>query len=183
MPVLTTFIFVDPAGIEPALVQCECTVIPLNYGPVVISERIYYRRWSVQLPVIRACAAHNCQIYKRTQNKKDGKIYQSICCKVRLCGDSPEINNVSNDPHNSHEPCLPCKWFPTPTVIGFSKPMLHCAGILFGPPEIESGLQAPHACVLPLYYGPLRTRFSEVDSVLWSGRRESNSGLTHPKRT
>ena len=26
-------IMVDPGGIEPPFVQCECAVLPLNYGP------------------------------------------------------------------------------------------------------------------------------------------------------
>ena len=74
-----------------------------------------------------------------------------------------------------------------------------------GPPGIEPGLHAPHACVLPVYYGPFfrsrkifgrgagnRTqlyRFAPGQSpglsapCSVSGRRESNSVFTHPKRT
>ena len=30
-------ILVDPEGIEPSLMQCECIVLPLNYGPEEIN--------------------------------------------------------------------------------------------------------------------------------------------------
>ncbi len=35
-----------------------------------------------------------------------------------------------------------------------------------GPPGIEPGLHAPHACVLPVYYGPF---FNNLLTLPWNG--------------